>query len=84
MAKAKKVRDRMQAIVEKYNINLNETLVMKNKDRYRMQSNQDDQVFYGYKSRQFFEKEKIEDKKVKKAAILIKKIIDRVTMKEEL
>ena len=84
MAKAKAIRERMQFIIEKYNIDLREGPSMQNQDRYRVLCNQDEQVFYGYKNRQFFEQEKIEEKKVKKAANLIKKIIDRVTMKEEL
>ena len=46
--------------------------------------NQKDNVYYGYKSRQFFDSEKIEEKKGQKTAKVIKKIIDQVTMKEEL
>ena len=84
MAKANYIKERMKYIIEKYNINLSEGPVMQNPDRYRMFCNQKDNVYYGYKSRQFFDSEKIEEKKGQKAAKVIKKIIDQVTMKEEL
>ena len=49
-----------------------------------MDARQNNEVFYGYKNRRFFDIEKPEEIRMQKMIDVMNKVIDRVQMKEEL
>lgn len=61
MEKTRKVREAMQNIIEKFDINVQESQDVSNEEKYRMKSQRDEHVFYNYKDRRFFDGEKLAD-----------------------
>lgn len=51
----------MQNIIEKFDINVQESQDVSNEEKYRMKSQRDEHVFYNYKDRRFFDGEKLAD-----------------------
>ena len=86
MIKTQQIRERLARIVEKFQIDVSESAQdgLPNDRKYRLDVNADDKIFYGYMNNRFFSKEVLATKQVERAMKKIRKIIDKVSMKEEL
>lgn len=85
MEKSQKIRERMQYLIDKYNIDVSQRDNLSNQEKYRAKGNTDQRVFFGYKKKKFFDdKDTMTEINLKKTSTLISKIVDHVTMKEEM
>lgn len=85
MEKSQKIRERMQYLIDKYDIDVSQRENLTNEEKYRAKGNTDQRVFFGYKKKKFFDdKDAMAEINLKKASSLISRIVDHVTMKEEM